>query len=111
MLTSVRGRGAGVRDGATGAWQARIVGSLLAAGVFVIGLTATLLTVAALRSRGIDPTGLIIGSWPTTPGLAETTNRVDLPAHTGVPVVGVLPENAGSLAPEEFRDKAPGWFS
>lgn len=74
-------------------------------------LNHTELTVNALRQRGLDAAGLIIGSWPAAPGLADTTNRVDLPQHTGVPVVGVLPENAGSLAPEDFRDEAPGWFS
>jgi len=74
-------------------------------------LNHTELTVQALRARGIEPAGLIIGSWPAQPGLAERHNRVDLPLHTGVPLLGVLPENAGSLAPETFRDEAPGWFS
>ena len=74
-------------------------------------LNHTELTVGALRAGGIDPTGLIIGSWPAEPGLAERHNRADLPLVTGVRLVGVLPENAGSLTPEEFRDEAPGWFS
>jgi len=74
-------------------------------------LNHTELTVGALRGVGIEPAGLIIGSWPSTAGLAERSNRADLPFVTGVPLVGVLPENAGSLAPEEFRDEAPGWFS
>jgi len=74
-------------------------------------LNHTELTVGALRGVGIEPAGLIIGSWPSQAGLAERSNRADLPFVTGVPLVGVLPENAGSLAPEEFRDEAPGWFS
>jgi len=74
-------------------------------------LNHTELTVNALRAAGIEPAGLVIGSWPREAGLAETTNRVDLPLLTGVPVVGVLPEDAGSLAPEKFRDEAPAWFS
>lgn len=61
------------------------------------------LTVAALRGRGIEPSGLLIGSWPDDPGLAERCNRSDLPRVTGVPLVGVLPEGAGSIAPERFR--------
>ena len=50
MLPVVGSRGAGVGDGAAGAWQGRFVGPLLAANVLVIGLTATLLTVGALRA-------------------------------------------------------------
>jgi PAS domain S-box-containing protein len=50
MLPAVGSRDAGPRDGATGAWQGRFVGPLLAANVLVIGLTATLLTAGALRS-------------------------------------------------------------
>ena len=73
-------------------------------------LNHTELTVQALRAGGLEPAGLIIGSWPAQPGLAERHNRADLPLHTGVALVGVLPENAGSLAPETFRDEAPGWF-
>jgi len=66
-------------------------------------LNHTELTVAALRGRGIEPSGLLIGSWPDDPGLAERCNREDLPRVTGVPLVGVLPEGAGSLDPEQFR--------
>jgi len=73
-------------------------------------LNHTELTVNALRAAGIEPAGLIIGSWPDQPGLAERLNRVDLPLLTGVPVVAVLPENAGSLDPEKFRSEASGWF-
>ncbi|MET0495606.1 MAG: ATP-binding protein [Actinoplanes sp.] len=40
----------GSREGATGAWQGRFVGPLLAANVLVVGLTATLLTVGGLRA-------------------------------------------------------------
>ena len=68
------------------------------------------LTVGALRARGLEPAGLVIGSWPAEPRLAERCNRDDLPGITGVPVVGVLPEGAGSLAPEVFRREAPSWF-
>ncbi len=50
MLLSMRGRGAGGRVRATGAWPRRLVGPLLAATVIAVGLTATLLTVGALRA-------------------------------------------------------------
>jgi dethiobiotin synthetase len=66
-------------------------------------LNHTELTVAALRARGLDPAGLVIGSWPVEPGLAEECNRDDLPRVTGVPLVGMLPAGAGSLAAAQFR--------
>lgn len=72
-------------------------------------LNHTELTVAALRHRGIEPAGLVIGSWPAEPGLAESCNRDDLPRVTGVPVLAVLPEGAGALA--DLRDHATGWFT
>ncbi|TCJ22055.1 dethiobiotin synthase [Nocardioides jejuensis] len=73
-------------------------------------LNHTELTVRALRHAGIEPAGLVIGSWPADPDQAEALNRTELPRVTGVPVAAVLPENAGSLDPEEFRAQAPTWF-
>ncbi|MEU4452405.1 dethiobiotin synthase [Nocardioides sp. NPDC023903] len=55
-------------------------------------LNHTELTVAALRARGYEPDGLIIGSWPGDPGLAERCNRIDLPRVTGVPLLFGIPE-------------------
>ena len=74
-------------------------------------LNHTELTVAALRARGLEPAGLVIGSWPTEPGLAERCNRDDLTRVTGVPVVAVIPEGAGSLSGAAFREAAAEWFS
>jgi dethiobiotin synthetase len=68
------------------------------------------LTVGALRARGIEPSGLVVGSWPAEPGLAETCNLEDLPRVTGVPVLGCIPEGAGALDRDVFRAEAPGWF-
>ena len=53
-------------------------------------LNHTELTVEALRCRGIEPAGLVIGCWPPEPGLAERCNREDLPRVTGVPLTAVL---------------------
>ena len=74
-------------------------------------LNHTELTVAALRAWGLEPAGLVIGSWPTEPELAERCNREDLSRVTGVPVVAVIPERAGSLSGPAFREAAAEWFS
>jgi len=55
-------------------------------------LNHTELTVEALRHRGIEPNGLIIGSWPNEPDLAQRCNRDDLPRVTGVPLLTALAE-------------------
>ncbi|WP_148615692.1 dethiobiotin synthase [Nocardioides rubriscoriae] len=68
------------------------------------------LTVGALRARGLEPAGLVIGSWPPDPGLAEDCNRDDLPRVTGVPLLGVLPAGSGALDPDRFRAAAAGWW-
>lgn len=68
------------------------------------------LTVGALRARGLEPAGLVIGSWPTDPGLAERCNREDLPRVTGVPLLGVLPAGSGALDPAGFVDAAGTWL-
>ena len=68
------------------------------------------LTVDAIRARGLHVAGLIIGAWPAEPDLAMTCNRDDLPRLTGVPVVGVIPDGAGALPPDDFRTAAPAWF-
>lgn len=74
-------------------------------------LNHTELTVSALRTRGIEPTGLVIGSWPSEPGLAEACNLDDLPRVTGVPLLASIPAGAGALTREEFASQSPGWFS
>jgi dethiobiotin synthetase len=73
-------------------------------------LNHTELTVAALRARGIEPTGLVIGSWPSEPGLAETCNLDDLPRVTGVPLLASIPAGAGALSREEFARLSPSWW-
>lgn len=65
-------------------------------------LNHTALTCEALRSRGIGCEGIVIGAWPASPDLAATCNLDDLPAYAGVPLVGVMPENAGALDREPF---------
>jgi dethiobiotin synthetase len=67
------------------------------------------LTVRAIRDRGFGVQGIVIGSWPADPGLAERHNRdEDLALHVGVPILGAVPENAPALPPPDFQAQAPG---
>ena len=74
-------------------------------------LNHTGLTVEALRARGLPIEGLVIGAWPAEPELAEECNLEDLPAMTGVPVIGRIPAGVGEWSREAFTAAAPGWFS
>ncbi len=69
------------------------------------------LTVGAVRARGLEPHGLVIGAWPAEPGLAERCNVEDLPHHTGLPVLATIPAGVGSLPREDFLAQAPDWFA
>jgi dethiobiotin synthetase len=68
------------------------------------------LTVRAIQDRGFSVRGIVIGSWPTGPGPAELYNRDDLATHTGVPVLGAIPEGASALLPSDFQAHAPDWI-
>ncbi len=72
-------------------------------------LNATELTLEALRARGLEPAGLVIGSWPVEPDLAARCNLDDL-ARLGVPLLGRVPAGAGALEPAAFRAAAAGWL-
>ncbi len=74
-------------------------------------LNHTELTVGALRARGLEPAGIVIGSWPAAPGLAERCNAEDLPRVTGVPVIATIPERAGALDRDAFRAQSAAWFA
>ena len=73
-------------------------------------LSDTELAVRAIADAGLNCPGIVIGSWPYEPELAERCNLEDLPRLTGVPVLGRVPYGAGGLAPDEFARRAPGWF-
>jgi dethiobiotin synthase len=74
-------------------------------------LNHTELTVEALRAHALQPAGLILGSYPEAPDLAEEVNRAELVRVTGVPMAAVIPAGAGLLDPEAFQAAAPGWFT
>jgi dethiobiotin synthetase len=73
-------------------------------------LNHSALTAWALHEAGQDTLGLVIGSWPAEPGLADRTNLDDLPAVTGLPVIGRIPAGASALSPEDFSEGAERWI-
>lgn len=77
-------------------------------------LNHTALTLEALNMKGISAAGLVIGSWPESPGAAEEFNRDAL--ERLAPVRAVLPAGAAALSPRDFAEMAwtafdPGWFT
>ncbi|CAM00310.1 dethiobiotin synthetase [Saccharopolyspora erythraea NRRL 2338] len=68
-------------------------------------LNAAALTAEALRARGVECAGVVVGSWPSAPDLACRCNLDDLPEVTGAPLLGVLPEGAAA-DPAAFGDIA-----
>jgi dethiobiotin synthetase len=63
------------------------------------------LTFEAMSNRKIAG-WLVLGTWPAEPELVHWTNLAELHA-----LAGVLPEGAGTLAPETFRAAAPRWLT
>ncbi|MDT0306582.1 dethiobiotin synthase [Streptomyces sp. DSM 44917] len=93
------------------------VAALLGAPVLVVvaaglgTLNVTSLTAEALRARGLELPGVVIGSWPAEPDLAARCNLADLPQAAGAPLLGAVPAGAGALAPAEFRARAARWLA
>lgn len=86
-------------------------GAVLVASAGLGTLNTAALTAEALAARGIPLLGVVVGSWPAEPGLAETENLTDLPRVTGAALWGSVPEGAGRMPRAEFLAAAPGWFS
>lgn len=72
--------------------------------------STTALTLEALRHRGLDLVGVIVGSQPAAPSLAVETNVAQLRDLADGLLLGQLPANAAALAPEEFRRRAADWL-
>lgn len=93
------------------------VAGLLDAPVLVVAqpglgtLNITALTAEALRSRGLRCAGVVIGRWPAVPDLATLCNLADLPEAAGAPLLGAVPEGAGTLPAATFRTAAPSWLA
>ena len=69
-------------------------------------LNHTALTLEALAARALACAGVVIGSWPASPGLAERANVADLSTLAGGTLAGILPEGAGLLQPADFLEVA-----
>jgi dethiobiotin synthetase len=65
-------------------------------------LNSTALVAEALRRRGIECAGVVVGSWPAEPDLAARCNLDDLPLVAEAPLVGAMPEHAAALGRAEF---------
>jgi dethiobiotin synthetase len=65
-------------------------------------LNHTALTLEALAARKIISAGVVVGSWPDRPGLAELANLTDLEVIAGGPLAGVLRQGAGALGRQAF---------
>lgn len=65
-------------------------------------LNATALTLEALAHRGLTLSGLVIGSWPEDPGLAERSNVADLEMLGARALLGVLPAGLGTRDRADF---------
>jgi dethiobiotin synthetase len=91
-------------DGSTLADLARWLG----ASVVVVArpdlgtLNHTALTLEAMANRGVQPAGIVIGSWPADPALAMRCNIRDLETIASRPLAGALPSGSGGLDPVEF---------
>lgn len=58
-------------------------------------LNATALTLSAIAQRGLELSGVVIGSWPAQPGLAERSNLRDLETLAARPLLGAVPTGVG----------------
>jgi dethiobiotin synthetase len=71
-------------------------------------LNHTALTLESLAAHGIPSAGLVIGAWPSEPGVAEAGNRDALSRLA--PLRAVLPAGAGALSAGEFETMSASAF-
>lgn len=89
--------------------SADAVGAVIVARSRLGTLNHTALTAEALTHRGVDVTGIIIGSWPKPALPVDIDNRRAL--TTIAPLLGALPAGAGHrLGAGEFQAQAPAWL-
>jgi dethiobiotin synthetase len=69
-------------------------------------LNHTALTLEALAGRGVELSGIVLGSWPVVPGIAERSNLRDLETLAARPLLGAMPAGSGALAAPAFLEVA-----
>lgn len=111
LLVRLDSRGGTLADlGTALRYKGISTGYVLVAGPSLGTLNHTALTAEALAARALPLLGVVVGSYPDEPDLAERTNLLDLPRVANAPVLGRLPEGAGDLTSTEFREQAPEWL-
>jgi dethiobiotin synthetase len=106
QLTLVEGAGGLLVELADPGVTLRDLASDLGAAVLVVAtaelgtLNHTALTVESLAAHRLSCAGLVIGNWPTQPGVVETSNRSAL-ARLG-PLRAALPAGAAAMDRAEF---------
>jgi dethiobiotin synthetase len=110
LLVRFDDRGATIADIAWALGAPAVI--VAAAGLGTLNHTA--LTAQTLNARGVHCVGVLIGSWPDDPGLAERCNVRDLPRDAGAPLLGALPAGSGELTGQRFlevaRRSVSPWF-
>ena len=99
-----------VRYDADGSTIAGLAAALNAEALVVVSaglgtLNHTALTLEAMREHGVISAGIVIGSWPRDPGLAERENLADLE------VVAVNDELTGTPETVNAEPESGGWFA
>jgi dethiobiotin synthetase len=103
LLVRYDDRGATIADLATVLNEQGLDAPALVVTVAGLGtLNHTALTLEAAAARKVRTAGVVVGSWPRRPGLAERENLADLETLASGPLAGLLPEDSGSLPPAEF---------
>lgn len=98
------------RDGVT---LRDLAADLEAAVLLVVGpglgtLNHTALNLEALAAQGIPCAGVVIGAWPTEPGVAEVDNLDELDRLAAIRAV--LPAGAGAFERAEFEEMSAAAF-
>jgi dethiobiotin synthetase len=111
LLVRLDERGGTLADLGTGLRYKGVgCGVVLVASAGLGTLNTAALTAEALAARSLPLLGVVIGSWPADPGLAEESNLVDLPRVTGAPLWGRIPQGSGALSRAAFLAGVPAWF-
>ncbi|NYG07856.1 dethiobiotin synthetase [Phycicoccus badiiscoriae] len=111
LLVRLDSRGGTLADlGTALRYKGTSTGYVLVASPSLGTLNHTALTAEALAARDLPLLGVVVGSYPEEPDLAERSNLEDLPRVAGAPLLGSLPAGAGGLTSAEFVEQAPGWL-